>query len=74
MKRGKRIGRLKSSADVAAFIRRCIRESYREGGTTSGTAYKNVMMCSMLLKAIEASDLEQRLAALEEAVGERGMR
>ena len=67
-KRGKRIGRLKSASDVRAFIARCIRESAREGGTSSTVHYRNVMMATMLLKAIEVSAIEERINKLEQTI------
>ena len=65
----KRIGKLKTAHDVAKYMARCIRKA--EGGGDSNRYYKQVMMASMLLKAIEASSLEDRLAKLESIVSER---
>jgi hypothetical protein len=58
-----RVGRLKTATDVAKFIARCIRKT--EGGGDENRKYKQVMMASMLLKAIELSDLEERVSSLE---------
>ncbi len=61
----KRIGRLKTSKDVAIYIARCIKKAEKGEGDANGH-YKRVMMASMLLKAIEASDMESRIEALEQ--------
>jgi hypothetical protein len=60
----KRIGRLKSAQDVAKYIAKCIRRG--EGGIDQNFMYKQVMMASMLLRAIEISSLEQRIEKLED--------
>ena len=59
-----RVGRLKTSRDVALYIARCIKRADRGEGDENGH-YKRVMMASMLLKAIETSDIEARIEALE---------
>jgi len=63
----KRIGRLKSAEDVARFMAKCIKEAARGEGTAT-KQYNMVNMASQLLRAIEVSELEKRLAVLERKV------
>lgn len=62
-----RVGRLKSSDDVAKYIARCIKRAERGEGEEN-RRYKLVMMASMLLKAIEAADIEKRVTRLEDVI------
>jgi hypothetical protein len=67
----RRIGKLKTASDVAKYIARCIRKT--EGGGDENRQYKQVMMASLLLKALEASSLEVRISKLEESqINRRG--
>jgi hypothetical protein len=66
-----RIGRLKNAQDVAKYMARCIRRSEKGEGDAVNKYYKQVMMASMMLKAFEAGDIEQRIKALEERSGLR---
>ena len=59
--------RLKSARDVCRYISSCIRRAeHAGGGETDNVFYKRVMMASMLIKALEVSELEQRLERLEQ--------
>lgn len=64
-KERKRIGCLKTAQDVARYMARCIRRAERGEGEEN-RHYKLVMMATMLLKAVEASDLEERISKLEQ--------
>ena len=60
----KRIGRLRTSEDVARFMAKCIKGAAK--GEGMGTKYYNLVnMSSQLLKAIEVADLEKRIEKLE---------
>jgi hypothetical protein len=61
----KRVGPLKSPTDVAKYMARCIRITEKGEGDVN-TSYKLVMMASMMLRAFEAGDLEERISRLEE--------
>ena len=61
-----RVGKLQSMPEVANFQARMIKKSVKEGGGTVNDGYKLVMMASMLAKTLEATNLEKRIAALEE--------
>ena len=55
---------LKTTADVSAFLAKCTREAYTgklEMTKAKGLAY----LCTVLLKSLETSDLEARIAVLE---------
>lgn len=56
--------RLKTPKDVCRYISSCIKRAERGGG--DNTFYKRVMMASMLMKALEVSEIEERLKHLEE--------
>jgi hypothetical protein len=62
-----RVGKLKTVGDVAKYIARCIRRG--EGGVDGTRMYRQVMMASILLRAIEISSLEERVEALEDKAG-----
>jgi hypothetical protein len=67
--RPQRIGSLKRPADVAKFIAKCMKRVERGGeGADPNTNYKLVMMASMLIKALEASEVEDRLSNLERSL------
>jgi hypothetical protein len=66
----KRIGRLKSPSDVAKYIARCIRMTEKGEGDVN-TSYKLVMMASMMLKAFETSEFDDRLTRLENTMREK---
>ena len=66
MTKRKRIGKLQTAKDARRYIARCIRTAERENTSESvNTHYKLVMMASMLVKAIEMADLEERITKLE---------
>jgi hypothetical protein len=50
----KRIGRLNTAADIAAYIARCIREAERTGKVKEN--HGKVMMAKELLRAIESAE------------------
>ena len=64
--RKKRVKRLKTAKDVAGFIAACIADTV--GGGDENKNYKLCMMACMMLKAIEVSDLEERVIQLERTV------
>jgi len=69
-KRAFRVGRLETVADIAQFERRLLKSATRsavgrEGGVSVNDAYKLSAVCSILVKAVEVSELEDRLQALE---------
>ena len=67
--------RLKRPQDVAKYMARCIRRVERGGeGADANLNYKCVMMASMMLKAFEAGEMEERLAKLEKAIENRATR
>jgi hypothetical protein len=66
-----RIGRLKTAQDVAKYMARCIRRGEKGEGDAVNRYYKLTMMASMMLKAFEAGDMEQRIKTLEERSGMR---
>lgn len=67
--------RLKRPQDVAKYMARCIRRVEADGpGGDPNRAYKLVMMASMMLKAFEAGQMDERIARLEKAVETRGKR
>ncbi|MFH0990270.1 MAG: hypothetical protein V1799_09695 [bacterium] len=61
--------RLKSARDVCRYISSCIRRAEQGGG--DNTFYKRVMMASMLIKALEVTELEERIEKLETTARER---
>jgi hypothetical protein len=61
-----RLGKLQTMPEVAKFQARMIKKALKEGGVTINDGYKLVMMASMLAKTLEATNLEKRIAALEE--------
>jgi hypothetical protein len=65
----KRIGRLKTAQDVAKYVARCIKLAERQGEGAENKYYKQVMMASILLRAVEASSFEERISQLEKARG-----
>ena len=73
-KRAFRVGKLSSVADIAQFERRLLKSATRsavgrEGGVSVNDAYKLSAVCSILVKAVEVSELEARLVTLEKKVG-----
>ncbi len=62
----KRIGKLKTAKDVVRYIARCIKKG--EAGGDSTAYYRQVVMSSILLKAIETATFEDRIARIEDAV------
>jgi hypothetical protein len=56
--------RLRTVNDIAAFLAKLIRQTYREEIDASRAA-KMTYMCNILQKAIEVGDIERRLEALE---------
>jgi hypothetical protein len=68
----KRIGPLRNAKDVARYMSRSIkRAERREGGDDPNIYYKLVTMASMLLKAIEVSTFEDRIARIEKEIDKR---
>jgi hypothetical protein len=61
-----RVGKLQTMPEVAGFQARMIKKALRDGGVSVNDGYKLVMMASMLAKTLEATDLEKRIAALEQ--------
>ncbi len=68
----KRIGRLKTAADVRKYIAKVIKRCEREG--ESNENYKLVMMASMLLKAVESAELEKKIEELERRLNNESQR
>ena len=72
-KRAFRVGKLSSVADIAQFERRLLKSATRSavglGGVSVNDAYKLSAVCSILVKAVEVSELEARLVTLEKKVG-----
>jgi hypothetical protein len=70
--RRERVGPLNSAASVSKFMAKCIRRACwagQGGGESSANQqYKLVMMSSMLIKALEVSEIEKRLTKIEEAL------
>lgn len=60
----KRVGKLKSAQDVRRYMARLMRRT-EQRKLDVNRAYKLGCMASMLLKAIETTEIEERLAALE---------
>jgi hypothetical protein len=58
---------------VAQYIARCIKRAEKGEGGENGH-YKRVMMASMLLRAIESSDIENRIEALEQKLLDKDKR
>ena len=76
-KRSFRVGKLVSIADIAQFERRLLKSATRSavglgGAGTSNIsvndAYKLSAVCSILVKAVEVSELEGRVVLLEKKV------
>ena len=63
----KRVPRIKTVGDVATFLARISRETYR-GDLDLGAAKTLTYTLSVLCRALESSDLEQRLEALEKTL------
>lgn len=61
-----RVGKLQTMPEVAGFQARMIKKALRDGGLEVNDCYKLVMMASMLAKSLEATDLDKRIAALEQ--------
>ena len=57
---------LRSASDVARYMARCIREGHKAGGGDSVRWYRQAMIASLLLKALESSQLEERIVVLEQ--------
>jgi len=64
--RRRRIGRLRTPEDVRKYLASLIRRAERDGGVAD--AYKLSGVCAILLKAVQASEIEKRLDALEAQV------
>jgi predicted aminopeptidase len=62
----KRIGRLKTAKDVTRYIARCIKKAEQGGDSTA--YYRQTVMASILLKAIETATFEERIARIEQAI------
>jgi len=60
-----RVGRLQSAWDVELYQARIIKQASRGGGEVVNECYKLCMMASMLVKTLEVSSLEERIADLE---------
>ena len=72
-KRSFRVGKLETVADIAQFERRLLKSATRsavgrEGGVSVNDAYKLSAVCSILVKAVEVSELEGRVVLLEKKV------
>lgn len=67
-KRAGRLGRLKTPSDCRRYLARCIRKAEGTGGDEVNRWYKLSMMGTMLLRASEASEIEERIEALEKTV------
>lgn len=63
----KRCPQLRTLGDLASFTARLIRETYK-GELHPERAAKLGYLCSVLKGCLEASDLEERLARLEEQI------
>lgn len=61
--------RLKNAKDAARYMASCIKRAERGG--EGNELYKRVCMASMLIKAFELADHEERMARIEELL-ERG--
>lgn len=61
-----RVGRLQSLGEVASLQARIIKSSMKGGGSATNDGYKLVLMASCLAKVLETSNLEKRIAALEQ--------
>ena len=65
--------RLKSAKQICNYISSCIRRAEQAGGGDADNVfYKRVMMASMLIKALEVSDIEERIKKLEEVMNGNG--
>ena len=64
---GKRGSHLRTVADVAQFVAKMIRETYR-GDLDPALAGRLTYMCNILKSCLEASELEERIRKLEEQV------
>jgi hypothetical protein len=63
-KRRQRVGRLKTASDVRIFVSRMLKRIARGEGVSD--AYKAVIGAGVLLKAVELTDLQDRIEKLEE--------
>ena len=70
-----RVGKLDSVAKIAQFERRLLKLAMKSavgpGGVSVNDAYKLASVATQLVKAVEVSDLEARLTALEKKTGQR---
>jgi hypothetical protein len=71
-----RVGSLDTIAKIAQFERRLLKLAMKSAVGTGGEVsvndvYKLGSVCSQLVKAVEVSDLEARLTALEKKTGQR---
>ena len=56
---------LKTAGDVARYMARCVKEGHKSTGGEGPKWYRQAMMCSLLVKALESASLEDRVKALE---------
>jgi hypothetical protein len=56
---------------MARMIREAVRNRGKGGVDVANEQYKVVMMCSMLLKGLESTQIEKRLQEIEERLGLR---
>ncbi len=68
-----RVGPLNTVGNVMKLQRRSVREAVRTGSEREGRKWWRIMcMSSMLIKGIEALELEKRLEQVEERVNLKG--
>jgi hypothetical protein len=65
-----RVGKLNTIEQVAKLQARLIKKAVKGAGEVVNNSYKIVMCCSMLVKTLEVSDLENRVEALEKKAKE----
>lgn len=70
---GKKGFRLRTTMDISRFLAKVINQLYRNE-MEADRAGKLGYLGNILIKSMEQSDLEKRIAALEERIDQRGLR